>query len=78
MRLTRQTIMPAWTVLIMSIIMSAAITAINTGVEGNFIARWGHAWLFAWPLATLSAYFARPIADRLTTWTLSRLVKTER
>jgi hypothetical protein len=59
----------------MSIIMSCAITAINTGLSEGFIGRWGHAWIFAWPLATASAYIARPIAQRLTAWTLARLAQ---
>jgi hypothetical protein len=59
----------------MSILMSAAITAINTGLEGGFVARWGHAWMFAWPLATLSAYVARPLALRLSDLTVKLLSK---
>jgi hypothetical protein len=70
MKLERHHILPAWLALIMSVIMSGVITMINTGLDGDFLERWGHAWIYAWPLATISAYFARPVADRLTSWTL--------
>jgi hypothetical protein len=75
MKIDRLLILPAWLAFIMSIIMSGAITAINTGAGGDFLGRWGHAWIYAWPLATLSAYAARPLADKLTTWTLTLLAK---
>ena len=34
----------------MSVFMSAVITIVNTGLEGDFLHRWGTAWLFAFPL----------------------------
>lgn len=41
----------------MSVFMSCVITIVNTGLEGDFLHRWGTAWLFAFPLAFLAGNF---------------------
>jgi hypothetical protein len=50
----------------MSVFMSCEITIVNTGLEGNFIHRWGTAWLVAFPLAFLAGNFFSPISRKLT------------
>ena len=50
----------------MSVFMSAVITIVNTGLEGDFLHRWGTAWLFAFPLAFLAGNFFSPISRKLT------------
>ena len=50
----------------MSVFMSGVITIVNTGLEGDFIHRWGTAWLFAFPLAFLAGNFFSPISKKLT------------
>lgn len=53
----------------MAFLMSAFVTAINTGIEGDFIARWLRAFTFAAmaavPLAILIGPYARKLATKL-------------
>ena len=37
-----------------------------TGLEGDFLHRWGTAWLFAFPLAFLAGNFFSPISRKIT------------
>jgi hypothetical protein len=50
--------------------LSAAITAINTGFDGDFVSRWLHAYALAWSIAfpsvTLVAPKVRRLVERLT------------
>lgn len=50
--------------------LSAAITAINTGVDAGFIDRWLPAYALAWSLAFPSVTFVAPrvrrLVDRIT------------
>jgi len=38
---------------LMVFIMTALITFINTGFDGDYLNRWAHAFIFAWPAAFL-------------------------
>ena len=40
----------------MSIIMSGVVTAVNTGIGDGFLERYFNSWLFAFPVALLSAF----------------------
>ena len=44
--------------------------SINTGIDAGFIGRWLHAFLVAWPIAVVAAFFCAPIARR---WTMRLL-----
>jgi Protein of unknown function (DUF2798) len=55
---------------LMSVFMSGFITMVNTGVSGDFIGRWAHAWLLAMPCAFVVAYFARPVVLKLVSATV--------
>lgn len=50
---------------ILSAMLSFAITAINTGVDGGFVSRWLHAYALSWALAFPSVTFVAPIVRRL-------------
>ena len=50
----------------MSIVMSGIITAVNTGLEGNFLYRWFMAWIVAFPLAFIAGNIFTPISRKLT------------
>jgi hypothetical protein len=50
----------------MSIVMSGIITAVNTGLEGNFFYRWFMAWIVALPLAFIAGNIFAPISRKLT------------
>lgn len=56
--------------LTLSGLLSLALTAINTGLDAGFLARWIHAYALAWsiafPAATIVAPRVRGLVDRLT------------
>ena len=45
----------------MSVIMSGVVTAVNTGLNDDFIGRHFNSWLFAFPVALLAAFTMAPI-----------------
>jgi len=49
----------------MSIIMSFAITYINTGMDIEFLSRWGKAWMAALPLALLVSSIVAPLSKKI-------------
>jgi hypothetical protein len=49
-----------------SVFMSCVITIVNTGLEGQFLSRWFHAWIFALPLAFIAGNFFAPISKKIT------------
>lgn len=52
--------------LLMTIIMSGWITWLNIGFQEDYVARWGHAFLAAWPAAFFSVMLIAPTVQRLT------------
>jgi len=50
----------------MSIIMTLAITYINTGLGGDFLNRWFKAFLAGFPIAVVAAAVVAPIAKKIT------------
>ena len=60
-------IRPVIVAAIMAFLMTAIITYLNLGFPPDFLKRWMIAYAVAWPFATLAAFVAVPIADRLTT-----------
>ena len=51
---------------VMALLMTALITYLNLGLPPDYLGRWMHAFVIAWPAATLAAYVAIPIAKRVT------------
>ena len=49
----------------MSLIMTLAITYINTGIDGDYINRWFKAWLAGFPIAIVASGIMAPIAKKL-------------
>lgn len=49
----------------MSIIMSFAITYINTGMDIEFLSRWSKAWMAALLLALLVSSIVAPLAKKI-------------
>ncbi len=55
--------------LLMSAAMSFVLTAINAGIEGEFLLRWGRAFLFAWAVAWPLAMAVIPLVRRwMSAW----------
>ena len=51
---------------VMAFLMTALITYLNLGIPPDYLGRWMHAFVIAWPAAALAAYIAIPIAKRVT------------
>ena len=56
---------PAFQATGMSAFVALVVTAINTGVDAQLVARWLHAWRLALPAAIVAAYLFRPLAWRM-------------
>ena len=50
----------------MSLIMTLAITYINTGLDSDFLNRWFKAFLVGFPIAVIASAVMAPIAKKLT------------
>ena len=50
----------------MSLIMTLAITYINTGLDSDYLNRLFKAWLAGFPIAVVAAAVIAPIAKKLT------------
>lgn len=46
-------------------VMTGVITWVNTGIDGGFLARWGHAFCIAWPIAFLLILVGAPRLQQL-------------
>ncbi|MBE0508452.1 MAG: DUF2798 domain-containing protein [Marinospirillum sp.] len=52
-------------------IMTFVITLVNTGIDGNFVARWWRAFYIAWPIAFVLILVGAPKLQTLA----ARLIK---
>ncbi|SFG92473.1 Protein of unknown function [Duganella sp. CF458] len=49
---------------LMTVIMSGWITFLNVGLTTEYAARWGHAFLAAWPAAFFAVMTIAPMVQR--------------
>lgn len=66
MNLKPKHIQPVLMAGIMAFLMTAFVTWMNLGFPPDYIIRWLHAFLVAWPLAAIAAYIAIPISAKAT------------
>ncbi len=66
MRLQAKHIQPVVMAAIMAFLMTAFVTWLNLGMRPDFFWLWMRAFAIAWPLASLAAYIAAPIAPKVT------------
>jgi hypothetical protein len=59
-------IFPVVMAFFMALLMTGVVTFINPGLPGDFLLRWMKAFVVAWPLASLVAFIAVPLARRST------------
>jgi Protein of unknown function (DUF2798) len=57
----------------MALMMTAVITWMNLGFPGNYVSQWIKAFLLAWPLASLVAFLAVPLARKIAVTLVSIL-----
>ncbi|MGL4240151.1 MAG: DUF2798 domain-containing protein [Beijerinckiaceae bacterium] len=55
----------------MALLMTAVITFINLGFPPNYFTQWMKAFAVAWPLASIVAFLAVPLARRITAMIVS-------
>lgn len=66
-------IFPALLSGVMAFLMTAVVTYLNIGFPPDFLAKWMHAFVVAWPLAYCAALIASPLARRGTIWIIAKL-----
>jgi hypothetical protein len=59
-------IFPVAMAFFMALLMTAVITFINLGFPPNYLSQWMKAFAVAWPLASVVAFLAVPLARRIT------------
>jgi hypothetical protein len=59
-------IFPIVMTVMMVFMVTLLVTIINLGFPSDFLRQWAKAFVLAWPVAAVSAYFAIPIARRVT------------
>ncbi len=59
-------IFPVVMTAMMVFVVTLLVTIINLGVPPDFLWQWAKAYFLAWPVAAVSAYFAIPVARRVT------------
>ncbi|MCC5879346.1 MAG: DUF2798 domain-containing protein [Idiomarina sp.] len=68
-RWVRGLVFPVLMSIYMSFLMTGLITWVNTGLAGDFFARWWRAFYIAWPIAFLLVYFGasriRALSERI-------------
>lgn len=57
----------------MAFIMTAFITWLNLGWRPDFLSLWARAFVVAWPVASLAAFVASPLAPKVTQAIIRRL-----
>lgn len=58
---------------IMATIMTGFVTWMNLGFTEDFFYRWARAFIFAWPVASVAAFLALPIAPKITLWIVRKI-----
>ena len=58
---------------IMATIMTGFVTWMNLGFTDDFLVNWGRAFVFAWPVASVAAFLALPIAPKITMWIVHQI-----
>jgi hypothetical protein len=58
---------------IMATIMTGFVTWMNLGFTDDFFINWGRAFVFAWPVASVAAFLALPIAPKITMWIVHQI-----
>ena len=59
-------IFPVVITAIIVFVVSAVVTFKNIGLRPDFVPRWLSAFIIGWPVASVTAFFATPLARQLT------------
>jgi hypothetical protein len=73
MKLQAKYVQPVVMAAIMASLMTGFVTWLNLGLRADFPWLWFKAFATAWPLASVAAYIAGPIAPRITQAILRRV-----
>ncbi len=68
MKLSPKYVGPVVMAAIMAFIMTGFVTWMNLGFTSDYFANWARAFVFAWPVASVAAFLAMPIAPKITMW----------
>lgn len=62
------TVFTFYATMLMALIMSAVLVALNTGIDGGWPMRTLRAYVLAWPVAFVSLLLVRPLVVKLVAW----------
>lgn len=68
MKLSPKYVGPVVMAAMMAFIMTGFVTWLNLGWTPDFFGNWARAFVFAWPIASMAAFLALPIAPKITMW----------
>jgi Protein of unknown function (DUF2798) len=58
---------------VMVCMVTLVVTFINLGLHSDFLQQWAKAYVIAWPIAALTAFFIMPSARRATDAIMRRI-----
>lgn len=61
--------------LVMTLLMSAWVTWLNIGLQADFLPRWRHAFLAAWPVAFCAVMLFAPRVQALSRGIVARMAR---
>ncbi|APA71322.1 DUF2798 domain-containing protein [Janthinobacterium sp. 1_2014MBL_MicDiv] len=61
--------------LVMTLLMSAWVTWLNIGLQADFLPRWRHAFLAAWPVAFCAVMLFAPRVQALSRGIVARIAR---
>jgi hypothetical protein len=73
MQVSAKVIGPIVMACIMATIMTGFVTWMNLGFTADFFYQWARAFIFAWPVASVAAFLALPIAPKITHWIVAKI-----
>lgn len=73
MRVSAKFVAPIVMACIMATIMTGFVTWMNLGFTEDFFLNWARAFVFAWPVASIAAFLAMPVAPKITAWIVTAL-----
>ena len=76
MKLQLKHIQPVIMAGIMIFLMTGFITWLNLGIPKDFLFLWARTFIIAWPMASVAAFFAIPIAPKISRKLLALLYGT--
>jgi hypothetical protein len=73
MQLVARAVLAILMTAVMVFMVTLVVTFLNLGMRSDFVQQWAKAYLIAWPIAAVTAFFIMPAARRLTDTIMKRI-----